>query len=134
MDAATAAILAPLKALKDQNRGSLCGLKWSGHTLDFLSAAWAGTANRIIAGDGQRQSCARPKKLPLACSKSDFRLPKSARLNVPSGRADLSQTGTCGVMKADSARKSQMSEKCRGRTYFYNLEMSRLANRSRRAV
>jgi hypothetical protein len=55
---------APLKALRDQNRGSLWGLIWREHTLDFLSADWVGAANGIIAGDGAETIV---RKAPKSC-------------------------------------------------------------------
>jgi len=51
-----------LKALRDQNRGSLWGLIWREHTLDFFTlerrraaaADWAAAAKAIVAGNGAK--------------------------------------------------------------------------------
>ncbi|MBR0750270.1 GntR family transcriptional regulator [Bradyrhizobium japonicum] len=51
-----------IKNLRDQNRGSLWGLIWREHTLDFLTAErrraaaadWAAAAKAIVAGNGPK--------------------------------------------------------------------------------
>ena len=77
---------APLKALRDQNRGSLWGLIWREHTLDFIAGDGAETIVRQTAKPAFRVLEIRP---PLNHRKRaqprNRRCPRSAHRGLHAG-------------------------------------------------